>query len=69
MAWDRGGLTGGPIDDDAMTPALSSLLNIVTFEVTDAIGLLYEIEASGSRITTVFNSASSTSARLVHKTS
>ena len=48
--------------------ALAEKLNPVAFEMTDQIDPFHEIEASGSRITVLFRSASSASARLDSKT-
>ena len=69
MARDCGCFAGGSVDVDTVTAAFTQKLDTVTFEVTDQIDPLHEIEARGSRITVLLRSVSSTSARLDSKTS
>ena len=69
MAGNRRGLTGSAVHIDTMASALTKKLNAVAFKMADQLDPLHEIEASGSRITVLFTSASSASARLDSKMS
>ena len=68
MARNGRGLAGGTVYIHTVTAAFTEKLGAMAFQVTDQIDPLHEIEASGSRITVLFWSDSSASARFDSKT-
>ena len=69
MAGNGRNFSGGTVHIDAVIASLPQELDTVSFEITDQIDPFHEMEASGSRITTLFRRVSSANARFDSKTS